>query len=724
VEEWLSAERFFNEKIRQQQNEIALVGSMVQELQSKRRMGRATDVLNTALTFTAFAGPPGLIASSIIKGIASAGSTLGESSIADNAKMNHGVTENNHVLMVTDPSTLGDAEKRLIHAVNPVLALSGPELKPMTLLNVNVDNFRYTDAGLAKKMVQKAEGRTSCSFAFSKPLPTLPDTNPSDPQKNFTNDPAVKAEGKDHLSQLLSAQETLNNQAQYLVLLGKTLMESQKPHPSVINFHELTQAMADLHQAIEEKKSIILNNMGSEYRNKVTEGGGLLKSLSDQQEAFATHLTELRALENPLKETPFTRVTQYQQAQNAEQRETFRQKILTEFKDDPKLRLHWLNEINGNLDAIEKLGNTCKELGKGRHIQNYTEAIAEVESQLAILKSILDNPETKRVLVSEMVTIDECEARIARLSVLSIKLDQQRINYLNTHTGQVVSTAEHYQELMRYRDNLSTQGAPGNGANSALGAIAQNQQALTPALVRTLQQPTVIDLTILHKTDAIVTPNRMFFGLTKHEDMDKSVAEKVNQLVQNPLTDTVQIMPLRAIDEAILSSCAGDYGQFKGVIEGLKTEIQWVNKFQEACECHNPPVKIANADQLVDYYQKQIKLLQQVCQNKSELLGKTQESASSTLGSLAAFKTQVKNVVHESLTHDAENELAKAERVLARLVAAQSSLLQVPTIEAPTKASNTTQQFKQRLHADIESNQADKPAPPAENSPPMSSHHL
>lgn len=701
VEEWLSIERYFNTKIREQQSEIALVGSMAQELQSKRRINRAGDALNTALTFTVFAGPPGIIASGIIKGIASAGTTLGEMSISDTAKLNHGVTDSNSLLLVTDKDSIEDAETVLISAVNPVIALSGPILKPTTFLNVNIDHFSHTDAGLAKKMVDKTQARTSCSFAFSKSLPTPPDTQPCDPQKNFSNDPAVKAEGKAHLKALINAQATLNHQAQYIQLLGKTLQESQKPHPAVINFHEITQAMVDLHQAIEEKKNIIMNNMGEEYCSKPSEGEQLLTQLQAQQDVFEMHLTELNALKESLKATPFAAIGQYQQAKTEVTREQYRQQIHDDFKDMPNLRLNWLYELKFNLDAIEKLGTTCKELGKGRHIQNFAEALSEVDSQLAVLKSMLDSPETKHVVVGEMILMKDCEAKLQQLSQLGKELDQQRIDYLRTQTGQVVSTQEHYEELARYREHI-------DGDD-----ILSDQEALMPNLVRELQQPTVIDLSLMNQTDAIVTPNRMFFGLSKHEDIKKAVADKVDQLTQNPLTDTVQVMPLRAIDEAVLSSCAGDYGQFKSVIEGLKTEIQWVNKFQEACGQHDPPLTVANTDHLIEFYQKQIDSLQKICQNKDQFLGRTPESASSTLASFAAFKTNLTNVLHESVTHDAEKELAKAELALQTLKAGRKEL-ELPA--APAVNSHATQAFKQRMNAIRETGQpAETPSQQVEN---------
>jgi hypothetical protein len=120
----------------------------------------------------------------------------------------------------------------------------------------------------------------------------------------------------------------------------------------------------------------------------------------------------------------------------------------------------------------------------------------------------------------------------------------------------------------------------------------------------------------------------------------------------------------RGISEELLAKCQGQYNSLEKAIEGLKTEIQWVSKFQHACE--GKGITISNRDNLIQHYQQQIEILEAVCQNKSQRLGGTLTSTS-TLSTMSSFKARFQNTVHESLNHGAENELAKAKKTLEEI---------------------------------------------------------
>jgi len=171
-----------------------------------------------------------------------------------------------------------------------------------------------------------------------------------------------------------------------------------------------------------------------------------------------------------------------------------------------------------------------------------------------------------------------------------------------------------------------------------------------------LAQPTPIVLSQLDKTDTTVSPNRNFFGLTKHIDMQTAVEKKVSELNDTYFLPAIQIMPLRPIDETLLSSLRGKPSALESVIEGLKTEIQWFEKFK--AECEKKEVKIINIEEMTKYYQHQVSALEIICQDKSKSLGKSSDIIRNPLDVVNAVAAKVHNTVNDSVIHGSERELA------------------------------------------------------------------
>lgn len=69
----------------------------------------------------------------------------------------------------------------------------------------------------------------------------------------------------------------------------------------------------------------------------------------------------------------------------------------------------------------------------------------------------------------------------------------------------------------------------------------------------------------------------------------------------------------------LLASARGDEKKLADIVEGLKTEIQWVSAF---CSLYNSKnsLPFQNLDELIAYYEEQISLINYVVQNRSSML--------------------------------------------------------------------------------------------------------
>ena len=724
--EWVEAQQYVVDQIKEHQKKIATVGAMCQQLQSQRRLGRVNNVLSGVIAATAFIGPPGLIASTLIKAVTFAGVSLAEGSISTNSELNHGVVrDNNGILMVSDPSSIDDAERHVAHTATPVIALSGPELRPTALGGIHVDRMLYTDRGLIEKMLEKTIGRTSCSFCFAEPLPKLPEVNRNPVETNFTRkeDGQLKKQGKEQLQELIAVANALNDQADYLNRLGHELMKKYPSnHPYVINFNELVQALKNSYEAIQERRAVIIKNMGADYlarrtNGKLPEGVKLLNQLESSSNLFETNAKLLAdtavALENTHHAVLFKNGVPISfQHMTVEESEFARQHMIESYGQDPIARQAWLKDIEFNLTAIDKISLQCEKLEKGRHITNLGEALFDIEAQLVVLNRILDDPNSKNITEMERQHIKNFSDKLNALYARSLLLDQKRINYLAENPSHLTGTPKQYNELCQLEECLVTytdhmedfhltddHHKPMGISMNAYDHIEAMKHLLTSEVELELVQPTPVVLNMLDKTDAFVSANRNFFGSDKHVEMQAAVEKKNNALNDQYFEPAIQIMPLRPIDEMLLASLRGNPEALEGVIEGLKTEIQWFEKFSE--ECTSKGVTIINFDELTKYYQHQLNALEIICQNKDKALGKASDMIRNPRDVVSLLADKVHHVVNESVRHGSEKELAKAKNVLERIFRTRQGILHLPDEHPPStpKAKVASESYKERLRS-------------------------
>lgn len=668
LDEWRLAERYFHTQIQQQQQHIAIASALLQEEQSKRRIDRVNDALQTAFSAVNLAGPPGLVAGVLIKAAASVGATIGYQMVAESARFNNAVITPSEVILITDKDSLVKAREQLSRSVNPVIALSGPILETRNVMGMNVDRALYTDSSLAEKLVATLDGRRSCSFGLSKAISDIPVIPVVAEGKNFSNDPVVKQQGKDQLKNLLALQKDLISEQNFLDSLASKLMKQHKPWPHVTNFVELIQSLTDVHEAIKAQKNLVHQQMGSAYcSNPESEGMKLLAELGHCERVYTANLSNLKQLVERLDKTPHSKV--FRQATQGELIDTYAQ--------DHKAYHIFLDDIALNIDAITSLVDSCEQLGKGRHIRNIGEAIAEIDRHLSILERAYEKA-AGALPIDALKKLKVCQHNLDVLANKSAYLDKKRLEYLATNPAQEHSARSKYQEyssledgLLSYGDNLpeihldlpyQTSAAAREAGESIFQQMEVMQHDLFDQLEYELDEATPVNRDQLDLTDAILSPHRAFIGWSKHSEMAQAVESKITVLVTEKKIKNLQIMPLQAVTEELLASCQGRHDKFKNVIEGLKTEMQWLSKVQEVCAAQG--VNILNIDKLKAYYVIQLQILTAAFHNKSTVLGNTRQATNTFAERFSSMKDKLINLTHE---HQSEEQLRRADKAASTI---------------------------------------------------------
>lgn len=655
---WLATERYYQNHIQTHQKNIANISATHQRIHSSRRLDRAMDILNTFLTLTAFGGPPCLLAGAIIRTFAGAGVTLSNLVIHDTAKFNHGIRQEHSIVLLSDQNSINDAIEVLGHTVNPYIGLSGPILRTQKIAGYNVDMLFNTHAGLAKKIVKQAHNRLSCAFSFLNDLPEVPKANVDLPLLP----PELRKHNLKLLQQLQEITSNLITEADYLWFLAWGHRQQSKTWAYVVNFQDLINALIDTSNMIHQQMTIIANQIG-ELNDKTLKEHQVMASLEQKITYLQTLCTtDLKHQLSELQKTPHQVMFNEGLIINLQfaTPESI-QHIHQTYYMHPEARLNWLNEITFHLNAMNQLINTCLMINGTRYIQNLNEVVLERRLHLNILRQIYTEHEDTHFSSDELALFDRADNLTHRITIQSQLLMKRREQHI-VHDPAVINNAQtRYVELIK----LQHQRLLGNRVTSSILEESKNPIHVSLRFLSHLEsrltQPTPIHLNTLEST-TIVSPNRTFFGLTKHQDIKRDVVAKLEQLSKNAKGPLVlEIMPLQGVDEQILAACQSNYQRFKDLIEGLKTEVQWVAKFkEESAERH---IAIANIDEINAYYESQLALFRKVSQDKPTLLG-TPLSSSSFFSKMTTYKTQVQNSLHENVFHDADVEMTKMERLL------------------------------------------------------------
>lgn len=658
LEQWLSVDRLINAQIEKTQANIALDSAQLQVLESLRRMDRAKDIINVALVGTALLGPPGMLAGSIAKGMCSVVTALGAASIENSARFNHGVLPHHKHLLISNADSLSAARGQMSTLTTPLIEFSGPELKPTFF-----DGAKTRDFYLGS-IASQAKDRLSCLLAFSEALPNVPLIEPEEPGKNFTNSPALKEKGKKQLSELFTAEEAIIRQIDHLLGVSEKVMSQSLGHHALpLNTDSLIQELNETYRRIQVSREAIAQQMGTDYKG---EGLVLINKMEAIDNQFQKKMTELSNTNKKLQKTVHAQLflngaprDLSQVAKNSPEHH----RLLEYYSESLGARVQWNKDIQFRLNAVDELLQSCETTQNGKYIPNLTTLVEEIKREMALLKESKTLAKTYTSDQQEALITNSNEQLMAKLQRRTIDLQIARIGYLGSASPEQMSPQEKHEEIAQIKRFSQ------KDESVVPQYILEAERRRLEALEGGLKQPTPINQEELSQTTAIVSPNRVFFGMNKHSEMHASIADKISHIEENSI---IQIMPLRGIKASQLHACEGSVNHLESVIEGLKTEMQWVKEFQRLAPERG--IVVANTEQLNQYYQQQLDVLNKACENPKQLLGKVDNSRkmeggienglSAVLGSIKELKTSITNSIQQNFTHGASKQLEKAKELL------------------------------------------------------------
>ena len=664
IDLWLATERYYQGQIQHHQKEIASISALNQRMQSSHRLDRAMDMLNTFLTLTAFSGPPGLLAATIIRTFAGIGMTLGNLVIQETARFNHGIRHDNSVVLLSDMDSIDAAIDVLGHTIHPFIGLSGPILRPLTIAGFNIDKWLHTHASLAKKLVMQAQGRQSCSFSFLSNLPDIPQAERRASVVPYALNRDMRQADNKVLKALTVVADNLIEEAFYLWFLGWKHREVHTIWPYVVNYQDLIFALSDSAQEIDEQLAVILNYMGGDTV-KTQEETHLIADIQ-RKIAVIQHQckNDLHIQYLELQKTPHHVLFKEGMAIHLQEAcPTEIQTIKDTYFSCPEARSHWLNEICFHLNAMTRLIDSCLLMSGTRYIQNLNQVILELRSHLDVLNQMYIDHDRADFPTQELNRCERAKNMLHRIVMQNQLLMQRREMHITQNPNGLDCPQDRYVELVK----LQHQRLLGNRVTPSILEESKHPNCVSQRFLSHLESrlvhPTPVDLQDLEDV-RMISPHRVFFGIHKHQDMQRDVNDKLDGLLSSKVsTLRLQIMPLQGIDERILASCQSNYQRLKDLIEGLKTEIQWVTQLKHVSEHRN--VKLLNLDSVYDFYQQQLNLFRKICLNKQAVLGEPPKTAA-FFSTLSCYKTQVQNSLHEHVFHHAEIQLIKAENLLAQ----------------------------------------------------------
>ncbi len=671
VADWVDCERLFHNEVKKIQQDIAIAGALAQRLQSERRVDRVYNAFSAASSALTFTGPPGLIAASVLKTAAIVGVFFTKRWIGESAYFNQGVRRNN-LIFITDQNSVEEAKKQILKGENIFLGISGPIVGQKSItetMHLRANNILMKPFDV-EPLLRPIDNRAFCSFSFDSPLPNLPDLVIPKDKQDFSTDKELKKQGKIDMWDLVRAEQQISYEAWYLFQLAAGLKEKCKAEhrtlPCIVNIQEQIQALEHMHKNITAKMKIISKQMGPQYHEEMkkegqaNEGARGISQFIESAELFEHNMKNLKILEQSIQHASLHAALVNYQQETVENREAMKPRLVQAYTHSEEARETLLKDIEFKLTAIESVVQTCIEQNSGEGISNLGAAIKEIHEQLEIIRSGCEkSPE-------QLARFAECHERNRQLCTQQYLLNQNRLVYLRDSTDELLSPEDRYFVLNKLQEDQANIPRGANGYSSPQISDEEFQSVRTifrKNIEGHLRNPSTISMAQISGTQAIVSPSRVFFGFTKHSDMEKAVQQKAHELSRLGHTK-IQINPLLPIDEDIIALCKKDFRKFQLTIEGLKTEIQWINQFSKCCKQATPQIEIANFQQLSAYYQRQLHIVSEAfsqSQNQSRAIKSDPKSVEEYTFSIPHSATHASMSAYEQ--YSIEVELKKAHEV-------------------------------------------------------------
>ncbi|MDP1573710.1 MAG: hypothetical protein Q8L78_02075 [Coxiellaceae bacterium] len=680
---WLNEERYLEQQITLQQERIAIVSAMLQEKQSARRMERMTTALSMVVSLSSLAGSPAVVAGMAIKLAIDTGCAVGNILIKESAELNHGIMQLRDILLISDDKSINDAKSILHRTQTPSIAFSGTLLELDKLLDVDlakkgfqavqfsetlVEKFADT---LSQAFAKKAEGQSCCTYMPTTSLYYTLHFNPTTLSANFSTNPELKKLGKQIIQELIVKSKSLLAE---LILFEKTtdkLIKQNNPVIYMTNFDAFQSTLEQTLKKMQEQKSIILEHMGDHYKsNPKNDGMNALKELEILAEKIQSKLESL-----PTKKLYFDNAPHATFFKNGEPlnlsaiTDIEKSHIVIAYSGNELAITHarnaFFNDIQLNIKAAETLLESVSKQ-QGKYIKNFGSALNALYIKLSLLSET--EPASDKIKVA---IATGCKALLA-LSDKAILQITIRLNYLNTHKKNY--TPQQYQEALSMLQislqeiKIFYQSIPNVTFPIKITQIENQMIQIKKGNLASLESALINAPTLMYtvgnvNNTTIKSTSRLFFGNCKHSEMENDITKKI-MVLEKAGINKLQLAPLKPISEEMIVNCKADPSMLKKLIEGLKTEIQYVALFKEKC---GRKIEIENLQALLQAYDQQCTLLRNICQKP---LANEQKS-----GAFVWAKEQM-----QKLRGDYLKELEKSDTLLITLKESGPQLI-LPTQE-------------------------------------------
>ena len=669
LQAWQQAHTHFETYIQKSQQNMAILGAKIQEARSQNRFNSARTAVDIFSAGLNLIGPVGTVLGGVINGANTVIGAGGMLYTSNSAKSNQIVLPGSDI-RIEDTSDLLEGLSRVrtvssasISFESPTITFNGKPVKTEKIPTLKLDMEKYA-ATVCKQMAKARPPWISCrlpDYEFKRPAEIVRSNNLFET----------------HFDTLHVEQKMLQKAYLWYVTLTRELIAAYPDgnYPIIANLQVIT---ADL-----QRKSDTIDYQ-LEQLSELIQPGKASPEVLNKMHLVKAFQNSVHVLQESLQEQMNTMATSsYAQ---------YFENTSSGDKQDPLYMdyVAWRQQdILFQCNSLEKLLIACDKMGGGRELANMPELLQQIQKGMQSIKSGL--------LTAEISVI---EGKIRAILERSLELDRARLDILmDLHQvpDNLLDTATYRQQLIDLQKKLLayplTHLTIGNlleRINRALDKISLEESV---AALSQLSPLKIDQMTSTHTF--VITPSRLEFGFSKRKDQLASVQAVINRLFKEDRNiQNIQILPLQPVTQESWLAARGDEKKLADTVEGLKTEMQWVNLF-----CSEPiqrqlqttvdkRISMANLTKLRNYYATQIQFIEAHLAKREEILNDRFErvyashhslEAGSLSNRLARLGSWLTNKFRTSsigriFLHNAETQLEKCTKQLEeldRIIAAQ-----------------------------------------------------
>lgn len=599
INEWHKTHDYFENHIQKSQQNIAILGAKIQETNSQKRYKGARVAVNLASIGLHLIGPVGTALSSVLAGANSVIGAGGTKYTGNSAKYNH--------MVLLDPSISIENQDGLLKGLDIIRRISAAKIK-FEYPSITYKGTAVDSKVIPRTKLDKEKFCTKICRQLAKTIPPLvvcrfPNyeiTQPKEKNSNDSDDPLAM-----YIDNLHTQQKETVDAYLFYTFLTRELIKAypNNDYPAVSNITEIEADLQRKLDAIDVQINQLVTLESAKYR------GEKLSLLKSYQDLLHVQKDTLKELSTSLNEGKYRRYLDSADVVSPND-VAFDNYVIWQKKN-----------INFQCDSLSKLLEPCSQMRQGRHIHNLPKLLDDIIHEMKSIQSRLSDEESRSL-----------EAKITNIVNLSVLTDEARVEELialnENHPGivneaqlqrelldskaKLISYPEQYAKNERFKliatiDRLLKDMSLVNGSADEINYVAKNLAHISPLNCDQIRSENTL----------VITPSRLEFGWSKRDDQFVSVNAAVDRVVkQDANIKEIQILPLQPFNQESWLAAMGEEKKLADSIEGLKTEMQWVNQFytesvQRRLETTiDTRISVTNLQDLRNCYAAQIDFIQ------------------------------------------------------------------------------------------------------------------